>query len=343
MTQKTDPTNGNAATDATSWFIFRAENTERADAKLPAPPPWRRFNQPGTAEAATDYDVPKAIARAPFLLGKPELDVINTALHLRRPLLVTGKPGAGKSTLAHALAHELVLGQVLVWPINTRSTLGEGLYRYDAVARLQAANLDKNQAGEGSTIGRFLRLGPLGTALAREQRARVLLIDEIDKSDVDFPNDLLHVLETGEFEIPELSRSSQDDHPHVRVHDLEQEVSTDKGWIRCREFPLIVMTSNGEREFPPAFLRRCVRLQLNTPSDTELAKIVMGHLKKETLPAGFQDQVLALAKTFLERAQQNDLATDQLMNAAYLLLQKVPLDDELKKHVFRPLSGNEAV
>jgi MoxR-like ATPase len=340
MTQETDSAKGTQQSTTDDWFIFRSNNVARPDAKLPEPPPWRRFGQAG-AQPSADYAVPEATMRAPFVLGPDELRVINTALHLRRPLLVTGRPGAGKSTLAHAIAHELGLGQVLVWPINTRSTLGEGLYRYDAVARLQAANLDKNQPGEGSAIGKFLRLGPLGTALARQQRARVLLIDEIDKSDVDFPNDLLHVLETGQFEIPELSRSSQDPKPKVRAHDLEQEVATDKGWVRCREFPVIIMTSNGEREFPPAFLRRCVRLELRTPTDKELAKIVLGHLRNEELPDGFDAQVLKLANDFLESAQKGELATDQLMNAAFLLLQRVPLEGDVKKTVFRPLSGSE--
>src|SRR5262249_24910117 len=125
-----------------------------------------------------------------------ERELVNAAMVLRRPLLMTGKPGNGKSTLAYAVAWELNLGPVLRWPITTRATLQEALYRYDAVERLR----DASMAGAGSApqIGDYIRLGPLGTALIPAQRPRVLLIDEIDKSDIDLPNDLLNVLEEGE-------------------------------------------------------------------------------------------------------------------------------------------------
>ena len=131
--------------------------------------------------------------------------MVNTALFLRRPLLITGKPGSGKSTLAHSVAYELNLGPVLRWPITTRSTLQDGLYRYDAIARLHEASL----RGGTPKIGPFVQLGPLGTAMVPTRWPRVLLIDEIDKSDIDLPNDLLNIFEEGEFEIPELASGSR--------------------------------------------------------------------------------------------------------------------------------------
>jgi hypothetical protein len=141
----------------------------------------------------------------------------NAALYLRRPLLLTGSPGAGKSTLAHAVAYELGLGRVLHWPIVSRSTLQDGLYRYDAIARLQ----DNQIAAHSGTappggIGSYIRLGPLGTALLPTAKPRVLLIDELDKSDIDLPNDLLNVMEEGEYGIPELERLAERE-PQVDV------------------------------------------------------------------------------------------------------------------------------
>src|SRR5262249_15364466 len=142
--------------------------------------------------------------------GAEELEMINAALYLRRPLLVTGSPGAGKSTLAHSVAAELGLGRVLRWPIVSRTRLVDGLYHYDAIARLQDVQVAAHSRAGGvdptTDIGSYVRLGPLGTALLPSDTPRVLLIDELDKSDIDLPNDLLNVLEEGEFSIPELER-----------------------------------------------------------------------------------------------------------------------------------------
>ncbi|MFM6859063.1 MAG: MoxR family ATPase, partial [Dolichospermum sp.] len=112
--------------------------------------------------------------------------------------------GTGKTSLAYAVAYELGLGEVLHWPITTRTTLKDGLYSYDAIGRLQdAKDKDKDNLAE---IGKYINLGSLGTALLPSEKPRVLLIDEIDKSDIDLPNDLLHIFEEGEFEIPVLRR-----------------------------------------------------------------------------------------------------------------------------------------
>ncbi|MET8977004.1 MoxR family ATPase [Streptomyces sp. NPDC004539] len=295
------------------WRLFRGDGEPR-DTPFPAAPPWRRF------------DRREPDATRPYLIDAEAADVVNAALHLRRPLLVTGQPGTGKSSLAHAVAHELGLGRVLQWPVNSRSTLQDALYQYDAVGRLREAGLRRDTDGTQPGIGAYLRLGPLGSALAprtrRPDRPRVLLIDELDKGDVDLPNDLLTVFEEGEFAIPELVRLGDDDTPvHVQTDDPDETAPVTKGRVRCAEFPVVVITSNGERDFPAAFLRRCVRLDLPDPDERRLRQIVTAHLGADALD-GMDD----LLREFLGRRAAGELATDQLLNAVFLRKGGVQLD-----------------
>ncbi|AKI98916.1 dynein-related subfamily AAA family protein [Archangium gephyra] len=301
------------------WWVYRGNGQPHEDiGKLPPPPPWRKSRGPALERPLTSGNGPPPR----FEASDEVIELVNTALYLRRPLLVTGKPGSGKSSLAEAVAWELKLGRPLRWPINTRSTLQEGLYRYDAIGRLQEASLqEKRGRAEGAVaadpdIQQFLQLGPLGTALAPSKYPRVLLIDEIDKSDIDLPNDLLNVFEEGEFEVPELSRlvrTGADDERKVRTLDGEW-APTDEGWVRCHAFPLVIMTSNGEREFPPAFLRRCLQLDLKEPGQEQLEAIIRIHLGDEAVA-----KASPYLRAFLERRSKDTLATDQLLNAIYLV------------------------
>lgn len=326
------PAGGAAGPAGRDWLIYRGAGEPHDGIRsLPSPPPWRDFDghplvAPGplTDDAATRRLGAYRHLAEMHRPSAEELEIINAALYLRRPLLVTGSPGTGKSTLAHSVAYELGLGRVLHWPIVSRTTLADGLYHYDAIARLQDTQLASSDLGAGARagspagspaggIGSYLRLGPLGTALLPTATPRVLLIDELDKSDIDLPNDLLNVLEEGSFAIPELERIAERE-PEVEVlTDDGAKVTVRDGRVRCHAFPFTVLTSNGERDFPPALLRRCVHLELGQPDHERLATVVRAHLGDELARAG--DDLIA---RFLERSRTEQLATDQLLNAIYL-------------------------
>lgn len=351
-------------------------------------PPWRNFPRRFRAAHDDAEERIKSLRQAPeetddrgakFYLKKepvrrqetpsaakrePIIEIINAALYLRRPLLVTGKPGTGKSSLIYAVARELKLGQVLRWPITSRSTLSQALYHYDAIGRLQAAQLLGLQGPDTARIepeiGDYIRLGPLGTALLPSKRPRALLIDEIDKSDVDLPNDLLNILEEGEFEIPELVRlkdkkpGSIDENANrfrsvkVRPHDCPKRTTPDSpdavtifdGRVHCYHFPFVVMTSNGDRDFPAPFLRRCLRLNM-TQTDDDFREIVKKHLGEAIL-----ESAATIINDFLGRKNKNDLATDQLLNAIFMVTRENgPGDgkeyDELLNVLLKDLGAKE--
>ncbi|MFE2648008.1 AAA family ATPase [Streptomyces nigra] len=294
--------------------------------RLPPPPPWRAPT--GTAGAA---DAVQAPSPASTYRADPELvDAVNAALHLRRPLLLTGPAGSGKSSVIEQIAAELGLGNVLRWHITSRSTLADALYRYDALGRIHAYNLravDRPAAPKHGRavrrasraarddIGEFVQLGPLGTALLPGRPApRALLIDEIDKSDLDLPSDLLDVLERGRFEIPELARHSRR-HVSVRTADPGIRHEVKNGLVECTQFPVIVLTSNGERDFPAPFLRRCVRFDMPTLTVATLTGIVEAHLEKVE-----EDTTRTLVTAFVDRLNRGEnLAVDQLLSAVHLL------------------------
>lgn len=309
------------------WPVYRGDGIAHDGiTRLPDPPPWRQFNgEPVvTADLGPDADLSRRLGGLGHSYRPDDevIEAVNAALYLRRPLLVTGKPGTGKSTLAYSVAHELRLGRVLYWPISSRSTLAEGLYSYDAIGRLQEAGLRQAMAAAGEApyqapdVGRYFRLGPLGTALLPAERPRVLLIDELDKSDIDLPNDLLNVFEEGRYEIPELARIVEDQ-PVVEVvtADAPLRQPIRHGSVLCRAFPFVVITSNGERQFPAAFLRRCMRLDIQPPEKDALVSIVTAQLGAEAAERSNQ-----LIEDFLQRRVKGDIATDQLLNAIYLAL-----------------------
>ena len=174
---------------------------------------------------------------------------VNVALALERPLLIRGEPGTGKTLLAENLAEALGC-KLLTWHIKSTTKAQEGLYTYDTVARLHDSRFGD---GEVRDIRRYIRYGPLGRALAAGERV-VLLIDEIDKADIEFPNDLLLELDAMRF----------------RVSETGEEVV-------AHQRPFVVITSNNEKELPDAFLRRCIFHYIEFPDAKLMTSIVRVH------------------------------------------------------------------
>jgi MoxR-like ATPase len=187
-----------------------------------------------------------------YLTNEALESAVNVALALERPLLVKGEPGTGKTLLAEAIAEALGLS-LLRWHVKSTTRAQDGLYVYDTVQRLYDSRFGD---GDVKDIRRYIKLGPLGQAFASEQRV-VLLIDEVDKADLEFPNDLLHEIDRMRFFIPETGDE-----------------------IVAKQRPVVVVTSNNEKELPDAFLRRCVFHFIDFPSKELMRDIVEVHHPK---------------------------------------------------------------
>jgi MoxR-like ATPase len=174
---------------------------------------------------------------------------VNCALALERPLLVKGEPGTGKTLLAAAVAESLG-AELIHWPVKSTTRAQDGLYVYDTVQRLYDARFGE---GDVRDVRHYIKHGPMGRAFAASRRV-VLLIDEVDKADIEFPNDLLHELDRMRFVIPETGDE-----------------------IIARDRPVVIITSNNEKELPDAFLRRCVFHFLDFPTQDRMQRIVRVH------------------------------------------------------------------
>jgi len=199
---------------------------------------------------------------------------VNAAITLQRPLLIKGEPGTGKTLLAHSIAESLGL-DLMTWHIKSTTRAQDGLYLYDVVRRL---NDSRFGSGDITKIENYIDLGVLGNAFDSEKRV-VLLIDEIDKADPEFPNDLLHEIDAMEFNIVETGRL-----------------------VKASQRPVVVITSNAEKELPDAFLRRCVFHYIEFPEQELMEKIVEVHF-----PDLGRELLLTALKKFYELRKKDSL------------------------------------
>ena len=332
---------------------------------------WKRWKK--LQENEKNSSNPRALERAEsFVLPDTEpcrqlVLAVNAALSLRRPLLVTGLPGSGKTTLAYAVAAWLGLGPVLEWAVSPGANLADALATYEPMARLQDMEIAKqNNKSAQRPVEDYIRLGPVGTAFLPAHLPRVLLIDEIDKGDLNLANELLNLFEEGRFPIRELQRAetaagNQSESSMERKLATSDEDAAGKpitasikgGVVQCHEFPLVVMSSNGERDFPPAFNRRCLRISMPDFSRDRatLELIVRRHLVKNKQQQEQQDQlqqVETALKSFEEaarkaRGREDNLAMDQLLNFAFLLESSAKGEGNVGRSVDGIITGLENV
>ena len=197
--------------------------------------------------------------RFPYIADQKLVQAVNMAIALKRPLLVKGPPGCGKTRLANAVAHELGL-KLYEWYIKSTSRARDGLYTIDMVRRLQDAQMRNTKAQH---LIPYIHFGQLGEAI-RSNEECVVLIDEIDKADIDFPNDLLRELDEKKITIEELDENELKE-PHAQGH---------KKTYQTQHPPIIIISSNDEKELPDAFLRRCLFYYIEFPNKESLMQIV---------------------------------------------------------------------
>ena len=238
-------------------------------------------------------------------IADPQLrNIVNVSIALQRPLLVKGEPGTGKTLLSHAIAESLGK-RLIIWNIKSTTEAIDGCYMYDTVQRLNDSRFGCEDR-DVNNIKDYITLGPLGESFVSEEQV-VLLIDEIDKADIEFPNDLLQELDVMEFYIKET-----------------------KEFVKAKHRPIVIITSNNEKELPDAFLRRCVFHWIEFPSKDFMAEICNLHypnLKQNLLDQCLNHFYALRAITKLRKMP----STSELLDWIGVLLKSGISLDELRK------------
>ena len=239
-----------------------------------------------------------------YIASPALVDAVNCAVALERPLLIKGEPGTGKTLLAQHVAEGLGMA-IEKWHIKSTTKAQEGLYVYDTVQRLNDARFGE---GDVANIRAYIRMGPMGRAFQAEKRS-VLLIDDIDKADIEFPNDLLRELDEMRFTVSETSDE-----------------------VIAKQRPMVIITSNNEKELPDAFLRRCVFHFIEFP-DKELMKRIIAvhhpHLKTQLL-----DQVLLKFYWLREQSElRKKPSTSELIDWIAVLQRAGVSDHDIEQHI----------
>ena len=243
---------------------------------------------------------------ANYVASRDLMETVNIAVALQKPLLIKGEPGTGKTMLAQAVADALGK-KLIIWNVKSTTKAQDGLYVYDVVQRLY----DSQFGGQGvDDIEKYVKLGKLGEAFLADEQV-VLLIDEIDKADLEFPNDLLWELDKMEFYIPETGET-----------------------IKAKHRPIVIITSNAEKELPSAFLRRCIFHYISFPDRAQMEEIVRVHF--DQLDESLLQQTL---EAFYRIREMDDIekkpSTSELVDWIHaLMLSGIPQEEILQKLPF---------
>jgi len=241
-----------------------------------------------------------------YVVSEALMHAVNVAIALEKPLIIKGEPGTGKTMLAKAISDSLNK-ELVIWNIKSTTKAQDGLYVYDTVQRLYDSQFS---AGDVSDIKNYIKLGKLGEAFNSEVQ-KVLLIDEIDKADLEFPNDLLWELDQMEFYIPETKET-----------------------IIAKKRPIVIITSNAEKELPDAFLRRCIFHYIDFPTPERMEEIVKVHYPK--IEEKLLENAMSAFYSLREIAElQKRPSTSELLDwLQALIIAGIPIDEIEEKMPF---------